>query len=368
MQPLDIAFLSPRFWPETRRGAERFVREMADGLVADGHRPTLITSHRGRPSRALEGGLRVLRVPRPPNAPLVRRGFEDDSAHVPLSYGVLRTGSYDLVQAVHAPDALAANRWGRVTGRPSVFSYMGIPDRRFFAARGRRAAITERAVRGAGAVVSLSAAVARGFADVFDLETRVIHPPVDLEAFTPGGPRHSEPTVFCASAVDAPAKRVELLVSAFERVRAAEPLARLVLSDPGDPVVAAAVAGGRPGVEFAAVDDTRALADAYRGAWVTVLPSVGEAFGLVLAESLACGTPVVGSRAGGIPEIVDRESIGALFDDGEADLADAILATFALAADPATQAACRERALEFSRARAVRAYEELYADLLAGRT
>jgi glycosyltransferase involved in cell wall biosynthesis len=37
---------------------------------------------------------------------------------------------------------------------------------------------------------------------------------------------------------------------------------------------------------------------------VFVLASVGEAFGLVLAEAMACGVPVVGSRSGSLPEVV----------------------------------------------------------------
>ena len=42
-----IALLSPCFWPEVRRGGERFTRELADGLLARGHHPELITSHPG---------------------------------------------------------------------------------------------------------------------------------------------------------------------------------------------------------------------------------------------------------------------------------------------------------------------------------
>jgi glycosyltransferase involved in cell wall biosynthesis len=45
---------------------------------------------------------------------------------------------------------------------------------------------------------------------------------------------------------------------------------------------------------------------------VFVLASTGEAFGQVLAEAMACGVPVVGSRSGAIPEIVEDGVTGLL--------------------------------------------------------
>lgn len=45
---------------------------------------------------------------------------------------------------------------------------------------------------------------------------------------------------------------------------------------------------------------------------IFLLATVGEAFGLVLAESMACGVPVVGSRAGAIPEVVEDGVTGVL--------------------------------------------------------
>ncbi len=45
---------------------------------------------------------------------------------------------------------------------------------------------------------------------------------------------------------------------------------------------------------------------------IFVLASVGEAFGMVLTEAMACGVPVVGSRSGAIPEIVEDGITGLL--------------------------------------------------------
>lgn len=60
------------------------------------------------------------------------------------------------------------------------------------------------------------------------------------------------------------------------------------------------------------VNDDAVLSAAYREARLTVLPSEYEAFGLVLLESLAAGTPVVASRVGGIPEFVEDGKAGLL--------------------------------------------------------
>jgi glycosyltransferase involved in cell wall biosynthesis len=58
--------------------------------------------------------------------------------------------------------------------------------------------------------------------------------------------------------------------------------------------------------------DEPALSAAYREARLTALPSEYEAFGLVLLESLAAGTPVVATRVGGIPEFVEDGRAGLL--------------------------------------------------------
>jgi glycosyltransferase involved in cell wall biosynthesis len=49
----------------------------------------------------------------------------------------------------------------------------------------------------------------------------------------------------------------------------------------------------------------RDAADLIAAADVLILASEAEAFGLVLTEALSLGTPIVATRVGGIPEIVD---------------------------------------------------------------
>lgn len=51
----------------------------------------------------------------------------------------------------------------------------------------------------------------------------------------------------------------------------------------------------------------------YNLADVSIVPSRQEAFGLVVVEAMACGTPVIGSNTGGIPDIINN-NVGVLID------------------------------------------------------
>jgi glycosyltransferase involved in cell wall biosynthesis len=371
---LRVALLSPCFWPEVRRGGERFTRELADGLLARGHEPRLITSHRGLPRRSTEEGLPILRLPRPPQGRLLTRMYEPYLTHVPLSYAALRAGEYDVAHAVYPTDALAAARWRRRGGGPAVLSYLGIPSPEWLSAR-RRGEVLRAAVRGCDAVVALSRHAADAFEHSLGYQAPVIQPGVDLIAFhpRPNGSRGSSPkdpeptpTIICPAAVEEPRKQIGLLVRSLALIRREQPGARLVLSRPRTMALArgAGIDPGAPGVEWAALDDRAALARAYAEASVAVLPSVDEAFGLVLAEAMACGTPVVGYDGGATPELIDRPGVGVMFDRLEPRaLADALLAAVELGDRPETSDNCRARAEELSADRCTDSYVQLYRSL-----
>jgi glycosyltransferase involved in cell wall biosynthesis len=365
---VKVALLTPAYWPEVGRGAERVVRDLAGELVGRGHRARVLTSHPGAPSRADEGGVEVVRSWRPPDGPLLARGFQEHMTHVPFSARALRRGDDDLAHAHYPTDAVAAGRWAAATGRPAVFTYHGIPQREVLASRRLRMRVLEEALAAPDAIVVSSRAAADAMQRWLGVRAEPIHPGVDLAVFSPGGERAQEPTIFCAAAVSDARKRIGLLVRAFARLRRELPAARLVLLRPREPALAAQYGRVEGVVLMDPVADPAALAAVYRRAWVSALSAYNEAFGLVLAEALACGTPVVGTRDGGIPEVLGDAPVGALFErDDEDGLVRALREALDLAREDGVAAACRARAETFSVTRFGDAHVALYDRLLQQR-
>jgi glycosyltransferase involved in cell wall biosynthesis len=102
--------------------------------------------------------------------------------------------------------------------------------------------------------------------------------------------------------------------------------------------------------------------DLLRGARCTLFPiSWPEPFGLVMAESLACGTPVVATRHGAVPEVLGLHGEGGIVVDQVRDLPDAVETAFAI-----DRSTCRRYAERmFSPNRMVADYLTAFEDVLA---
>jgi len=71
--------------------------------------------------------------------------------------------------------------------------------------------------------------------------------------------------------------------------------------------------------EFVGWMPNEELQQMYRRASVFVMPSLVEAFGVVFLEAMACGTPVIGTQVGGIPELIKHGENGLLVNPDRPD-------------------------------------------------
>ena len=349
--------MHPTYWPEVRRGSERFVHDLAAHLSGRGHEVTVLTAHGGRPRRSSEDGFTVIRGWRPPRGLRPARS-EPYVNHAPLALLSVALRRFDLVHALHIPDAWAISRLARLRRLPLVLSLMGFPDERSVAAFRFRRTMLTAAARRAGAVHALSEASAAALLDSTGIDAVAIPPGTETSAFQVDVPRAEHPTIFCAASPEDPRKRVGLLAEVFRVVREAHPDARLVIDAGSQGDACGELAGD--GVEL--VDARRrGLATHYAEAWTTVLPSEREAFGLVVVESLAAGTPAVGMRDGGVAEILDDPTIGVLCERPEAGvLAEAVMRGLELGGAEGVRDACRRHAERWDWRQVGPRFEDLY--------
>jgi len=140
-------------------------------------------------------------------------------------------------------------------------------------------------------------------------------------------------------------KDVATLVAAYQAARARLGEAA-VFCVAGDGPRAGEVRGALPFARHLGFLDRDSLADLYADADIFVFPSPTETCGLVALEALASGVPVVGARAGGIPENLREGLTGFLVTPGDAvGFAGAIVA---LVQDPIQRRAMREAARGFA--------------------
>jgi N-acetyl-alpha-D-glucosaminyl L-malate synthase BshA len=166
-----------------------------------------------------------------------------------------------------------------------------------------------------------------------------------------------------------PVKRVKEVVEIFSRVREQMPARLLMVGDGPDLADASRLArslGVAEDVQFLGEQDQ--VVPLLSAADVFLLPSAQESFGLAALEAMACEVPVVASRIGGLPELVEDGVSGFLHHPD--DLAGMARSVIKLLTDEALHRRAAEAARRAARERycdskIVPMYEAYYGEILA---
>lgn len=358
-------------------GADLFVRRIAEGMAARGHEVTVLASD-------LEEHVRFRRLPPAWRGPREVDGVRVERCmawnlpgHVyPIMPAMARRLARPNADVVHAHswgyfpvDAAAAAR--RLGGPPLVVIPHGARPGYWPALRrlARAAEIPDRVLPNsrfeADDLLRLGVPADR---------VEILGPGVDLERFAAGRRGAFDavgwggaPVVLFVGRV-AEGKGVDVLLDAFARLRGPVPEARLAVVGPDYGARAALEARARglglaETVRFLGAVADDALPGLYASAAAFCLPSRYEAFGIVLAEAMAAGVPVVATDAGAIAEVLGGAGIVVPVDDAEA-LARGLRT---LLSDARAAAALREagtrRAAAFGWKGILDRLERVYADL-----
>jgi glycosyltransferase involved in cell wall biosynthesis len=191
------------------------------------------------------------------------------------------------------------------------------------------------------AILANSTWIAERIRKTWRRESRVVHPPVDIEGF-PYRPSKGGAYVIASRLV--PYKRVDLVAEAFRAMPERE---LIVVGDGPEMGRVRAAAAGAPNISLRGRVPQAELVALLQSARAFVF-AAEEDFGIGMVEAQACGTPLIAYGRGGAADIVQDGTTGVLFPAQTAEsLRDAVARFEALAVDPA---ACRRNAERFSRA------------------
>ena len=234
-----------------------------------------------------------------------------------------QSGPFDVIDAHYFyPDGVAAAWIANRVGLPYMITARGSDINLIGRYSAPRKAIVG-ASRGAGAVVAVSNALAKKMCSlgVDPKRIHVIRNGVDLDFFCPGAverreyPNGDKAPLFLSVGLLKEAKGHDIAI----RFVASLAGSRLVIVGEGPHKRylkrLARDLGVSDRVTFAGRIDSAALRTYYRNSDALILMTRREGMPNVVLESLACGTPVLATAAGGIPEILTAPEAGRLVAD-----------------------------------------------------
>lgn len=333
-------------WPEVRRGGERYMHELGGALVELGHDVRILTTATTA-ARTQIRGVDVRYLPRRHLLPSRFGAHSDEVAFGAQALAHLGAAPVDVWHAMGTSDAAAAAILSRLRDIRSAYTDLGFPNRE---SRHRRPdhRLHDVVARHVDHYICFSEAAGDHLAAGYGRSADVVPGGVDVDRFIPAERRHLTPALLFAADASEPRKNLPLLLEAVALLRRSHPALQVWVAGRGDQraMLAEAPQAAQDAAVLLGDVAPEAMIDLYGRAWVTVLPSEAEAFGLVFVESLACGTPIVGLDRGGPAEII-RPGIGVSAQPTAASVAEACETALELAARSDIAADCRAASREW---------------------
>ncbi|MEX2553221.1 MAG: glycosyltransferase [Actinomycetota bacterium] len=200
-----------------------------------------------------------------------------------------------------------------------------------------------RSVEWVDEFAAISNAVRNRIEYIYHRPSRVIHPPVDTDFYTPGDSSERRDFAVAVSRL-VPYKRLDLAVRAC---RAMNMPLKVAGWGPEEAALRSLAGSIGADVEFITAPTDEMLRDLFRSARLSLFPAE-EDFGIVAVESQACGTPVVAlGRGGSLDTVVDGETGVHVAEQTAEDMAEGIKAVLDGSMLPES---CRRNAERFSTA------------------
>ncbi|WP_237058571.1 glycosyltransferase family 4 protein [Microbulbifer sediminum] len=184
----------------------------------------------------------------------------------------------------------------------------------------------KRVARRLAHIVTVSAQSRRDIIDQFGVhehQIQVIHNGIDTAVFRPQPHIQRLPLrIMTTASADQPLKGLRVLLLALAQVREQYPELELLvigrLSEGGPTAALLRDLHLQDAVRFESGISNEQMAEYYASASMVVCPSLYEGFGLPAGEAMACGTPVISSDGGALPEVVGDAGLLVPAGDSEA--------------------------------------------------
>ena len=329
-------------------GMTIYVRELAAALAAQGAATDVFTRATGDGPRISEIGpnVRVISIDAGPRAPVVKERLRQhlgEFVNGIRAFATTQRIGYDLLHSHYWQSGLAAAALAPIWGVPLVHSHhtLGRVKNRWLAPGDSpepefRLAGEQEVIDAADVLVASTEEERSHLAGLYDAapeRLKTLHPGVDHEMFSPGDRSEAR------SALGLPEGPLLVAVGRIQRLKgfdlAIESLARLG----GQPAAKLVIVGGASGVNgeaelvrlkalaielgvaerivWAGVQPHRTLPLYYRAADMVLVCSHSESFGLAALEAQSCGIPLIGTRVGGLPDVVAERRSGVLMSESD---------------------------------------------------